>query len=95
MNINKEVFSEHLKNKDYIYCTNEMRREIIDILVKRIQEKNPGYKYINTKALKVDCFRYLSDIEQDIAIELYDLEIVENTAYYELSRLLDLYKDLI
>lgn len=95
MSINKEVFSMQLKNKNYIFCIDMMRKEIIDILTKRIQNKNSDYTYTDTKLLKINCFRYLSEVEQDVAIELYDLEIIENTSYYELSRMLELYKALI
>lgn len=95
MSFNKNLFEEHLKNKDYNFCVTYLRNEIIDILTKMIQEKEPNFKYSTIKSLQINCFKYLSEKEHDIVSELYDFSFNEISSHYELSRMLEIYRELI
>lgn len=95
MSFNKDIFEEHFKNMDYTFCVTILRSEIIDILSKKIQAKNPNFTYSTITALQKNCFNYLSEKEQEIVTELYDFTFGEDAVTYELSRMLELYKQLI
>lgn len=95
MSFNKNLFEEHLKNKDYDFCVTCLRSEIIDILTKLVQEKEPNFKYSTVKSLQANCFKYLSEKERHIVSELYDFSFSEDLSHYELSRMLEIYKELI
>lgn len=94
MSFNKDLFSENFKNKDYDMCISMLRREIIGILTKRIQEKNPDFKYISVLSLKNNCFKYLSELEQEISIELYTFSFNEESSEFELSCMMEMYQTL-
>lgn len=94
MSFNKELFSENFKKKNYDICISLLRNEIIDILTKRIQEKNPNYKYTSVHSLKTNCFNYLSQLEQEISIQLYDFSFNEEVTEFELSCMMEMYKEL-
>lgn len=95
MSFNKNLFSEHLNNKDYSFCISLLRNEIIDILTKRIQEKDCSFKYSTLAFLKKAVFVSLSDIEKEVVTELQSFSFEENPSYYELSRMMELYKNLL
>ncbi len=95
MRFNKDLFAKHLNCKDYYFCINMLRDEIIHIIGLRIKEKNSQFVYTTLKALKINCFKYLSDFEQDIAIELYDLSSNESPDYVKLSCMMNIYDELI
>ncbi len=95
MSFNKNLFSEHLNNKDYSFCISLLRNEIIDILTKRVQEKDSSFKYSTLVFLKKSVFMNLSDVEKDVVTELNSFGFEENPSYFELSRMMELYKDLL
>ena len=95
MLVDKNLFYYHLKNRDYNFCIAELKNEIINILILKIKEKNPEYMYTTLKSLKINCFEYLSEAEQDVAIELYSFCYDNSASEYELSRMLELYSELI
>ena len=90
MSFDKNLFSEHLNNKDYSFCISLLRNEIIDILTKRVQEKDSTLVF-----LKKSVFMNLSDVEKDVVTELNSFGFEENPSYFELSRMMELYKDLL
>ena len=73
MSINKKLFELNLKNKNYSYCIESLRNEIINILTLKIKGKNPQFVYTTVKSLKVNSLKYLSEEEQNICIDLYNL----------------------
>ncbi len=95
MSIDKKMFSEHLKYKDYEYCINVLREEILNILVKKIQEKNKDFTYTTIGNLKQNCIKYLPENEKNIAIDIYSLTFSDDSADYELACLMNSYKELI
>lgn len=95
MSFNKDIFSEHFKNKDYDACSDMLRKELISILVNEIKKINPTYVYTTITFLKSDCFKYLSPIYQDIAIKLYDFSFNEDPSEFELSQMMDIYQFLL
>lgn len=95
MSFNKNIFEQHFKNMDYTFCVNTLRNEIIDILTQKIQVKNPDFRYSTITVLQKNCFKYLSEKEQEIVTELYDFTFGEDAVTYELSRMLEIYKELI
>lgn len=95
MSFNKDLFEQHLKNKDYDFCITYLRNEIIEILTKMVQEKEPEFEYSTIKSLQTKCFKYLSEKECHIVSELYDFSFNDDLPHYELSRMLEIYKELI
>lgn len=95
MSFNKNLFSEHLNNKDYNFCISLLRNEITDILTKRIQEKDCSFVYSTVSSLRKAVFTYLSDDEKEIIVEFQQLHFEESPSYYELSRMMELYKNLL
>lgn len=94
MALNKEMFSTYFEYKDYDKCIEMLRKEIISLLTKRIQERNPNYNYTTISALKQDAFKYLSTQEQEITIELYTFSYNEEPSEFELSRMMEIYQNL-
>ena len=92
MALNKNLFSTYFEYKDYNRCISMLREEIIHILVKRVQEKNSDYKYTTISNLKLACFKYLTEVEQEVSIGLYDFSFNEEATEFELSRMMELYK---
>ena len=95
MEFDKDVFSEHFKNKDYDFCSEMLRGSIIKILVDKIKIKKPDYKYSTITFLKNDSFTYLDSVCQDIAVQLYTFSFNEEPSEYELSRMMEMYQYLI
>lgn len=95
MSFNKNLFSEHLNNKDYGFCISLLRNEIIDILTKRVQEKDSSFKYSTLSFLKKAVFIHLSDVEKDVVTELNSFSFEDSPSHFELSRMMELYKDLL
>lgn len=92
MALNKTLFSTYFEYKDYNHCVSMLREEIIRILVKRVAEKVPDYKYTTISNLKLACFKYLTEVEQEVSIELYDFSFNDDATEFELSRMMELYK---
>ena len=49
--MNKKVFYQKLKNKEYTECIETLRKEIINILDLKIKEKDKYFKYSTTRDL--------------------------------------------
>lgn len=92
--LNKILFSTYFKYKDYEKCVILLRREIINILCCRVKEKNPNFVYTNISNLKLNCFKYLSELEQEIVIQLYDFSFDDVSIDYELSCMFEIYDSL-
>ncbi len=94
MKFDKRIFSLNLQSKNYYFCIDMLRSEIISILSEKIKEKNPQFVYTTVRSLKNNCMKYLSESEQSIAIEIYNFSFSDNASEYELSRMMDLYKQV-
>lgn len=95
MSFNKNLFSEHLNNNDYNFCISLLRNEIIDIFTKRVQKRDSSFEYSTVSSLRKYVFKYLSDDEKEIMVEFQQLHFEESPSYYELSRMMELYKNLL
>lgn len=95
MFLDKYLFNYYLKNHMYAKCIEMMQKCIIDVIVSKIREKLPEYEYTGLKDLKLCCFKYLSDIYQDVVTELYSFDFESENYEYELYCMLDLYKELL
>ena len=94
MSLNKEMFSTYFEYNDYDKCIEMLRKEIIHYLTNKIKEKNPSYQYTTISSLKQDTFKYLSNAEQEIALELYAFSFNNESSDFELSQMLEMYKQL-
>ena len=94
MALNKEMFSTYFEYKDYDKCIEMLRKEIISFLTNKIKEKNQNYQYTTISSLKEDCFKYLSNTEQEVVVELYGFSFTDESADFKLSRMLEIYKQL-
>ena len=94
MALNKEMFTTYFKYNEFDKCINMLRQEVKRIIVKKIQAINPEYQYTSLLKLKKDSYKYLSQIEQEILIELYAFSYSEEPESFELSRMMEIYKTL-
>ena len=86
VSFNKNIFEEHFKNMDYTFCVTILRNEIIDILTQKIQAKNPDFKYSTITVLQKNCFKYLSEKEQEIV----SLKILSGLSFKEIANILNM-----
>lgn len=92
--MNKKVFYEKFKNKQYTECIDILRKEIINILVKKIREKENAFNYSTTRDLYNVSKRYLANKEISIAYQLYNFDITNEVDEYVLDELFQAYKEL-
>ena len=92
--MNKKDFYEKLKNKQLDECVDILRKEIIDILVLKIKEKDLYFSYSTTRDLYNKSKIYLDETDCKIAYKLYTLDIMEEIDEYSLEELLDACKML-
>lgn len=71
-----------------------MQNEIITILCNRIKEKNPQFVYSTVNSLKVNASKYLSESEQNIAIQFFNLNFSNDSLEYVLYSFMNLYNNL-
>jgi hypothetical protein len=95
MNFDKDVFFNYLNEKDYVSCMDMLRQEIVHALILRVKEKDPSFEYSTLGILKIYCFKYLNQPEQQIACNLYDLDNEEISSSSTLSKMMELYKHLV
>lgn len=89
--IDDKKLREQFKKKNYTYCVNELRREIKEKLISRLNIIRPGYKYKNIHELKINCFKYLNDDEKRYITILCEYTEKEYPITQELDELLDIY----
>lgn len=87
--MNKKIFYEKLKNKQFEECVNILRKEIIDILVLKIKKKDIYFSYSTTKDLYNKSKKYLDENCCKIAYKLYTLDIIEELDEYMLEELMN------
>lgn len=92
--MNKKIFDYSLKSKNYDKCIEILRKELIDILVKKINYKDRFFKYSTTKDLYYKAIEVLSEQNIIIAHTLYNMDIMDETDEYILDELLELYRDI-
>ena len=92
--INKDMFYYNLRNKNYLFCIDILTKEIKNDLIKKINLRQPHFKYTNMENLKYNCFKFLDDVEKETSQVLYDFSQNEFPNTFELSVLLDIYKEL-
>ena len=92
--MNKKVFYQKLKNKEYTECIETLRKEIINILDLKIKEKDKSFKYSTTRDLYNVSKKYLEESEVSIAYQLYNFDIIDETEVYVLYELFQSYKEL-
>ena len=92
--MNKKVFEYSLKNNDYNKCIEMLRKEIINILVKKIQVYNKFFKYSTTKDLYLKSKEVLDEQYITISYILYNLDIMNETDEFILDELLEMYKEI-
>lgn len=94
MALNKEMLSTYFQYKDYDKCIEMLRKEIINYIVKKIQIKDPNYKYSSIRCLKDDSLKYLSESDQEIVTDIYCFSFSEDVPEYELSCMMEIYKKI-
>lgn len=92
--MNKREFEIKLKNKEINECVNILRKELIEILTRKIQEKDKYFKYSTTKDLSNKAKECLSQECAEIATELYNFDIMHELDEYKLDEMLEMYKIL-
>lgn len=92
--MDKVIFKYKLKNKKYSECVDILRKEIIKILVKQIQNKDTYFSYTTTMDLYYKSKKYLPEKDSKIAYELYLLDTMEETEAYLLDEMMILYEKL-
>ncbi len=95
MTFNKKIFELNFKSQNYSYCAEMLRSEIINILTEKIKLKNPQFAYKTVRDLKNNATKYLSEKDQGVCIEFYNLNFDELSSESELYTLLNLYNELI
>lgn len=92
--MNKRVFYEKLKNKEYTECIEILRKDIINMLVFKIKEKEKSFNYSTTRDLYNISKKHLEENEVTIAYQLYNFDIVDEAEEYVLYELFQSYKEL-
>lgn len=92
--MNKLDFQKKLKNRQFEDCIEILRKEIIDILIEKMKEKDSYFFYTTTKDLYQKSKKVLEEKYSRIAYELYNLDIMEEQDEYILDELLNMYKEL-
>lgn len=85
--MNKKDFYLKLKNKQFNECIDILRKEIIDILVLKIREKDLYFSYSTTRDLYNKSKKCLDEKYSKIAYKLYTLDIMEEREEYILEEL--------
>ena len=92
--MNKNIFYEKLKNREYTECIDILRKEIIDIFVEKIREKENTFNYSTTRDLYNASKRYLENKEISIAYQLYNFDITNEVDEYMLDELFQSFQEL-
>lgn len=87
--MNKKDFYAKLKNREFEECINILRKEIIDILVLKIKEKDAYFTYSTTRDLYNKSKKYLDEKYSKIAYKLYSLDVMEELDEYVLEELFE------
>lgn len=85
--MNKRDFYLKLKNKQFEECIDILRKDIIDILVLKIKEKDSYFSYSTTRDLYNKAKSCLEEKDSKIAYKLYTLDIMEERDEYVLEEL--------
>lgn len=92
--MNKAIFKYKLRNKKYTECVDILRKEIIDVLEKRIQQNDNFFSYTTTMDLYNKSQKFLNKKEIKIAYQLFLLDIMEETEEYLLNEIMIMYQEL-
>lgn len=92
--MDKEKFKENLENKKFYQCIKVIRKEIIEILCKKIKEKDKFFSYSTTKDLYLKSKDILTKDDAELAYTLYNLDIMDESDEYVLNELLEIYSKL-
>ena len=87
--MNKKDFYAKLKNREFEECINILRKEIIDILVLKIKEKDGYFTYSTTRDLYNKSKICLEEKYSKIAYKLYSLDVMEELDEYVLEELFE------
>lgn len=92
--MDRKDFEIKLKNKKIDECVSILRKELIEILTKKIQEKDRYFKYSTTKDLHNKAKTCLEQQYSEIASRLYSFDIMYELDEYKLDEMLEMYKIL-
>lgn len=92
--MNKKDFEIKLKNKKIDECVSILRKELIEILTKKIQEHDKYFKYSTTKDLYNKAKKCLNQQYSEISSRLYNFDIMYELDEYKLDEMLEMYKIL-
>lgn len=92
--MDKKDFENKLKNKKIDECVSILRKELIEILTKKIQENDKYFKYSTTKDLHNKAKKCLKQEYSEIASRLYNFDIMYELDEYKLAEMLEMYKIL-
>ncbi len=92
--MNNIVFKENLKNKKYYTCILNLREELINILVTKIQEKDNTFYFTTTSDLFYKSKGLLMQKEIKIAYQLYLYDIMDEREEFVLENMMEMYKSL-
>ena len=87
--MNKKDFYAKLKNRELEECIDMLRKEIIDILVLKVKEKDGYFSYSTTRDLYNKAKLHLDEKYSKIAYKLYSLDIMEELDEYVLEELFE------
>ncbi len=87
-------FELKLKNKQIYECVNILRKELIEILTRKIQEKDKFFRYSTTKDLFNKATISLESKYIEVASKLCSFDIMYELEEYKLDEMLEMYKEL-
>ena len=92
--MNNVVFKENLKNKKYYTCILDLRQEIVNILVYKIQRQDEYFYFTTTYDLFYKSQEVLSENETQVAYKLYLYDIMDEREEFVLENMMEMYEDL-
>ncbi len=87
--MNKKDFYAKLKNREFEECIDILRKEIIDILVLKIKEKDVHFSYSTTRDLYNKSKVCLEEKYSKIAYKIYNFDVMEELDEYVLEELFE------
>lgn len=92
--MDKKDFEIKLKNKKINECVCILRRELIELLTKKIQAEDKYFRYSTTKDLANKAKVCLGKEYSEVASRLYNFDIMYELDEYRLDEMLEMYKIL-
>lgn len=89
-----DVLQLKIKTKQYSEVIQILQKEIKNIFIQKVKNKNENYKYIDMINLFENVEKYLSNTEIYMFKNFYILYEEENDELYEIDYLIEIYKSI-